>query len=80
MVRHARPGGYVIVGTPDYATWWTTIEKIYGAVQPDGYADEHITHYTFDSLKAEVEALGCTFIDHSYVYGAELIMRFRKNG
>ena len=80
IVRCARPGGYVIVGTPDYATWWTTIEKVYGFVQPDGYADEHITHYTYDSLKAEVEALGCTLIDHAYVYRAELIMRFRKDG
>ena len=31
-------------------------------------------------LKAEVEALGCTLIDHAYVYRAELIMRFRKDG
>ncbi len=79
IVRVVRPGGVVVVGTPDYATWWTTIEKIYGAVHPGGYADEHITHYTFDSLKQEVESLGCTYIDHCYVYGAELIMRFRKN-
>lgn len=79
VVRVARPGGLVVVGTPDYATWWTTIEKIYGAVHPGGYADEHITHYTFATLKAEVESLGCTYIDHRYVYGAELIMRFRKN-
>ncbi len=80
VIRVTEPGGYVIIGTPDYATWWTTIEKIYGFVHPDGYADEHITHYTFDTLKAEVEALGCTFVDHAYVYHAELIMRFRKNG
>lgn len=79
VVRVARPGGIVVVGTPDYATWWTTIEKIYGAVHPGGYADEHITHYTFATLKEEVESLGCTYLDHRYVYGAELIMRFRKN-
>ncbi|MGB9692439.1 MAG: methyltransferase domain-containing protein [Candidatus Sumerlaeaceae bacterium] len=79
VVRVVRPGGIVVVGTPDYATWWTTIEKIYGAVHPGGYADEHITHYTFASLKEEVEALDCTYLDHRYVYGAELIMRFRKN-
>jgi SAM-dependent methyltransferase len=80
VVRTAKPGGFVVVGTPDYATWWTTIEKVYGAVHPDGYADEHITHYTFRTLKDEVEALGCTLVDHAYVYGAELIMRFRRNG
>ncbi|RMH23860.1 MAG: methyltransferase domain-containing protein [Candidatus Hydrogenedentota bacterium] len=80
VVRVVRPGGIVVVGTPDYATWWTTIEKIYGFVHPTGYADEHITHYTFETLKAEVEGLGCEYLDHAYVYGAELIMRFRKNG
>jgi SAM-dependent methyltransferase len=80
VVRVARPGGIVVVGTPDYGTWWTTIEKIYGAVHPGGYADEHITHYTWATLRAEVESLGCTYIDHTYVYGAELIMRFRKEG
>jgi 2-polyprenyl-3-methyl-5-hydroxy-6-metoxy-1,4-benzoquinol methylase len=79
VVRVVKPGGIVVVGTPDYATWWTTIEKIYGAVHPDGYADEHITHYTFDTLRAEVEAMGCTYLGHEYVYGAELIMKFRKN-
>lgn len=80
VIRVARPGGYVIVGTPDYATWWTTVEKIYGFVHPSGYADEHITHYTFDTLRREVESYGCTYVDHAYVWGGELIMRFRKNG
>lgn len=78
IVRVCKPGGHVIVGTPDYNTWWTTIEKIYGFVHPTGYADEHITHYTFDTLKAEVEGLGCTFKQHAYVYHAELIMKFQK--
>ncbi|MBX7246345.1 MAG: methyltransferase domain-containing protein [Candidatus Sumerlaeaceae bacterium] len=79
IIRTTKPGGYVIVGTPDYATWWTTIERIYGFVHPDGYADEHITHYTFETLKQEVESYGCTFLEHAYVWHAELIMKFRKN-
>lgn len=78
VVRVTKPGGYVIIGTPDYATWWPTIERIYGAVHPDGYADEHITQYTFDSLRREMEEHQCEYVNHSYVYGAELIMRFRK--
>jgi SAM-dependent methyltransferase len=80
VIRTVKPHGYVVVGTPDYATWWTTIEKVYGAVHPDGYADEHITHYTFRSLREEMEGHGCTLVDHAYVFGAELIMRFRKKG
>lgn len=78
IVRVTQPGGCVIVGTPDYATHWTIIEKIYGWVHPTGYADEHITHYTLKSLRRELEDRGCRYADHKYVLGAELIMKFMK--
>jgi hypothetical protein len=80
VVRVTKPGGMVVVGTPDYATWWPTIEKVYGALHPGTYADEHVTHYTFKTLRAEVEALGCSYTEHTYVWGAELIVKFRKEG
>ena len=47
MNRVLRPGGMLVIGTPDYATiGWRTIEPIYGLLLPGGYKDEHITHYT----------------------------------
>ena len=78
VVRVAKKDSVLVIGTPDYATWWTLIEKIYGFFQPSGYADEHITHYTRKSLIAEMEKRDCEYIDHRYVLGAELIVRFRK--
>ena len=51
MYRVLRPGGMIILGTPDYATiGWRIIEPIYGFLMPGGYKDEHITHYTLAQL------------------------------
>src|SRR5205807_3914463 len=37
MDRVLRPGGLLIVGTPDYATLgWQIIEQLYGALMPGG--------------------------------------------
>ena len=47
LIRCLKPGGLLVLGTPDYGGWsWPTIEWIYGKVMPGGYAHEHITHYT----------------------------------
>jgi len=79
LVRCVQPGGTLIVGTPDYGRWqWPLIEKLYGWFNPSGYADEHVTHYTFDSLKARLEEAGCEVQEHAYIMKAELIVRARK--
>ncbi|HSL41871.1 MAG TPA: methyltransferase domain-containing protein, partial [Anaerolineales bacterium] len=45
--RVLQPGGFLILGTPDYANWeWRLIEWLYKVLLPQAYADEHITHYT----------------------------------
>jgi SAM-dependent methyltransferase len=47
MKRVLRPGGMLVIGTPDYDTiGWRTIEPLYGLLQPGGYKDEHITHHS----------------------------------
>ncbi|MDB5108678.1 MAG: hypothetical protein JWM69_1619, partial [Candidatus Binatus sp.] len=47
MRRVLRPGGMLILETPDYATLgWRIIEPIYGFLMPGGYKHEHITHYS----------------------------------
>jgi SAM-dependent methyltransferase len=79
VVRVTRPGGTVVLGTPDYATfWWPITEKVYGWVKRGGYADEHITHYTRESLIRELENLGCEVLDFKYIGGGELIIKARK--
>lgn len=79
MWRVLQPSGILIIGTPDYATLgWKIIEPLYGHLIPGGYRDEHITHYTRQSLTEVLERQGFVHEQTSYVAGSELIMRLRK--
>lgn len=81
MARVLKPGGELIIGTPDYATLgWQVIEPLYGALMPGGYHDEHITHYTRESLTAILVRHGFVHEETAYVARSELMMRFRKPG
>jgi len=79
-LRVLRPGGTLVLGTPDYGRiWWPITEKIYGWVKRGGYAEEHITHYTLKSLCDELEKRGCTIEDYKYICGGELIIKATKS-
>ena len=77
--RVLRPGGVLILGTPDYGTWtWPTIEWVYGKVAPGGgYADEHITHYTAGQLSNLLERRGFRVEGSRRICAAELILKAR---
>jgi len=77
--RVLRPGGLLVLGTPDYATiGWRTIEPLYGFFAPGGYKDEHITHYTRAGLEVLSREWGFRVEDVDYVLRSELIMALRK--
>lgn len=79
LVRVLRPGGLLVLGTPDYDTiGWRTIEPLYGFFAPGGYEDEHITHYTLASLTELVGEHGLDVAETAYVLGSELILALRK--
>ncbi|MGO9606996.1 MAG: glycosyltransferase [Candidatus Binataceae bacterium] len=79
MRRVLRPGGMLILGTPDYATiGWRMIEPTYAFLLPGGYADEHITHYTREKLMEIMSRHGFAVEEIGYVGRSELIMRCRK--
>ena len=79
MCRVLRPGGMVILGTPDYATiGWRIIEPIYGFLMPGGYKDEHITHYTLRSLREILGRHGFEIEETTYVAGSDLILDAAK--
>ncbi len=79
LARCIEPGGLLILGTPDYGRWqWPIIEWLYGHLKPSGYADEHITHYSFDRLKHHLDRLGFGIEEYAYILGAELIIKARK--
>jgi dolichol-phosphate mannosyltransferase len=77
--RVLAPGGTLIIGTPDYAKiGWRIIEPLYGFFSPGGYRDEHITHYTCESLTRILNDQGFVHEATAYIVRSELIMRFHK--
>jgi SAM-dependent methyltransferase len=79
LTRVLRPGGTLILGTPDYGRrlWWI-LEWIYGQVLPGAYAHEHVTHYTQASLTGRLVNLGYAIQEFQYVGFCELIFRAEK--
>jgi dolichol-phosphate mannosyltransferase len=81
LCRTLKPGGRLVLGTPDYANWqWVWMEKAYGMAAPGGYADEHIAHYTLDELREIFTQRGFVVEDVRYILKGELIMALRKKG
>ncbi|HEU4744733.1 MAG TPA: methyltransferase domain-containing protein [Anaerolineales bacterium] len=80
--RVLQPGGFLILGTPDYGNWeWLVIEWLYKILLPQAYADEHITHYTYRELVDEfVSKRGYELEAASYILRGELILGLRKPG
>jgi SAM-dependent methyltransferase len=79
MKRVLKPDGLLVLGTPDYGRrLWRVIEGVYERIVPGGYAVEHITHYTRDSLVDLVERLGFQVESESYIFGSELILALRR--
>jgi SAM-dependent methyltransferase len=79
LTRVLRPGGTLILGTPDYGhrLWWI-LEWVYGKVLPGAYAHEHVTHYTRADLARRLLEAGCTVEDLQYVGFCEMIFRAKK--
>jgi ubiquinone/menaquinone biosynthesis C-methylase UbiE len=79
LTRVLRPGGTLILGTPDYGRrlWWI-LEWIYGKVLPGAYAHEHIAHFTQAGLRARLVASGYAIQELRYVGACEMIFRARK--
>jgi SAM-dependent methyltransferase len=79
LERVLKPGGRLILGTPDYDRWrWRALEWMYGHLSPGGYADEHITQFGRRNLCRYLEARGMAVEAVEYVGGSEMILSLRK--
>jgi SAM-dependent methyltransferase len=81
LTRILAPGGTLVIGTPDYGTLaWPFFEGLYGKVAPNAYAHEHVTHYTFSTLRDALIERGYQVLNHGYVCRSVLVMQARKTG
>ncbi len=79
MSRVLKRGGRLIVGTPDYAKLlWRIIEQLYRILVPVGYADEHVTHYTRESLVRLLEGCGFAFQKARFILNCDMFLSFTK--
>ncbi len=79
MRRVLRPGGTLVLGTPDYGRrLWLVLEWIYGKIMPGAYAHEHITRFTQRSLRQRLTENGFEVLECRYVGYCEMIFRARK--
>ncbi len=79
MWRVLKPGGLLVVGTPDYGGWaWPTIERLYGWLLPWAYHCEHVSRYTRESLSAILARHGFVHEATNYILRGEMVMAWRK--
>lgn len=79
LTRILKPGGTLVLGTPDYGRWeWRVTERLYDLAAPGAYAEEHITNYDYARLERALNDRGFEVVDHVYIGRGELIMQCRK--
>lgn len=77
--RVLKKDGYLIIGTPDYATfWWRFFEWFYIRLLPLAYGEGHISHYNKEELCNLLEESGFKIINYQYICRAELIIKAQK--
>ena len=79
LVRVLKPGGRLILGTPDHGRLsWRLIKPIYQWIIPGGYASEHITPWNRKDLHKLLASHDIEFIEETYIAGSEWIGLGRK--
>jgi len=73
-VRVLRPGGKLVVSTPNYASLWPLLEAMVNRLGAVSYADQHITHYSKRSLAALMTRVGLREVRvEGYLFAAPFV-------
>jgi dolichol-phosphate mannosyltransferase len=78
MRRVLKPGGVLLIGTPDHGTWsWPFIEWCYKRVTPGGSSNELVTRFTRKGLQESLEKAGFKVEKTRWILGGEMILKAR---
>ena len=79
LSRVLRPGGVLVVGTPDYGRWqWPFIEWWYTRLLPGAHGHDHVQRYTEASLRSRLAEFGFEALESQSIWRAELIVKCTK--
>ena len=65
MHRVLRPGGRLLLSTPNYAGPWPLVEALLNRFGDVSYAEQHVTRYRAPSLRALIETAGFARVEIS---------------
>jgi glycosyltransferase involved in cell wall biosynthesis len=79
LSRVLRPGGTLVVGTPDYGRWqWPFIEWWYTRLLPGAHGHDHVQRYTESTLRSRLLEFGFEPLQAESIWRAELILKCTK--
>jgi SAM-dependent methyltransferase len=79
LARVLRPGGQLVLSTPDYGRLrWRVAEWLYARLMPGGYGHEHVEHYDQPRLRQCLLAHGLEPVTVRHHFGAIVIIRAQK--
>jgi len=74
-------GGTAIIATPNYdSRLWRVIEKCYGVLMPQAYADGHSIRFNEKLLVELANKAGLVHEETQTILGADMVCKFRKLG
>jgi dolichol-phosphate mannosyltransferase len=79
MVRVLRPGGRLVLASPDYGRRrWRLLGALYSRIVPGAGDHPPLVRYSRRQLVDEVASRGLTLEAQRHILGAEMILAFRK--
>jgi 2-polyprenyl-3-methyl-5-hydroxy-6-metoxy-1,4-benzoquinol methylase len=69
VMRLLKPGGQLVISTPNYASWWPILEKLVSLTGNVDYTKEHIRHFNKQTLNMFLGKTGFSNIKITGILG-----------